>query len=61
MTSIVEDAPLGELDYVEVADVDTLRPLDAVSGPCRLFGAIRFGRARLIDNEAAAPRDHHDR
>ncbi len=48
----IEAAPLGELDYVEVADPDTLQPA-VVAGPdVRLFGALRFGRARLIDNVA---------
>jgi pantoate--beta-alanine ligase len=44
--------PLGELDYVEVADPRTLRPLRVVDRGSRLFGAVRFGRARLIDNVA---------
>lgn len=46
----IESAPLGELDYVEVADPDTLEPLREVGERSRLFGAVRFGRARLIDN-----------
>lgn len=50
MAGIVRDAPLGHLDYVEVADPTTLRPLGVVGGRARLFGAVRFGRARLIDN-----------
>jgi pantoate--beta-alanine ligase len=55
MASIVTAAPLGELDYVEVADPVTLRPVDRITSDVRLFGAVRFGRARLIDNEAARP------
>lgn len=55
MAAVVAGASEGELDYVEVADPATLAPLAAVSGPCRLFGAVRFGSARLIDNVAAAP------
>lgn len=42
--------PLAELDYVEVADPSTLRPLDRCGPGARIFGAVRFGRARLIDN-----------
>ena len=42
--------PLGELDYVDVVDPDTLAPLDRARRRARLFGAVRFGRARLIDN-----------
>ena len=50
MAAEIESAPLGELDYVEVADPDTLMPLRKADERSRLFGAVRFGRARLIDN-----------
>jgi pantoate--beta-alanine ligase len=52
MRSVIEAAPLGTLDYVEVADPDTLQPEAVASRGSRLFGAVRFGRARLIDNLA---------
>lgn len=53
MARTIRAAPLGELDYVEVVDPQTLTP-EAVCGPSsRLFAAVRFGRARLIDNLAA--------
>jgi pantoate--beta-alanine ligase len=56
MADVIRSAPLGELDYVEVADPDTLAPLEAAGPDARLFGAVRFGRARLIDNiSAGAP------
>jgi pantoate--beta-alanine ligase len=50
MRAEIQAAPLGELDYVEVADPDTLAPLQVAHDRARLFGALRFGRARLIDN-----------
>jgi len=50
MAGIIDAAPLGELDYVEVADADTLEPQARCDHRSRLFGAVRFGRARLIDN-----------
>ena len=53
MAELIDAAPLGELDYVEVADPDTLVPLVVAAPGARLFGAVRFGRARLIDNIAA--------
>ncbi len=53
MADVIRAAPLGELDYVEVADPDTLAPLEAAGPHARLFGAVRFGRARLIDNISA--------
>ena len=50
MGSMIDAAPYARLDYVEVADATTLQP-QTVAGPTsRLFGAVRFGRARLIDN-----------
>ncbi len=55
MASIIEAAPLGALDYLEVADPTSLEALSVLTGPCRLLGAVRFGRTRLIDNVAAVP------
>ena len=49
---------VADLDYVEVVDADTLQEVDPLTGKLRLLAAVRFGRARLIDNEgatAAAP------
>lgn len=54
MRSEIQAAPLGKLDYVEVADPDTLAPLSVATVHARLFGAVRFGRARLIDNVGVA-------
>jgi pantoate--beta-alanine ligase len=54
MANVVGAEPLAALDYVEVADPETLEPLVRCDAGARLFGAARFGRARLIDNVAAA-------
>ena len=43
--------PLANVDYVSVADGDTLGELDVVDGPALLSLAVRFGPTRLIDNE----------
>jgi pantoate--beta-alanine ligase len=50
MANIIEAEPLATLDYVEVADPHTLQPATAVEGELRLLGAMRIGKARLIDN-----------
>jgi pantoate--beta-alanine ligase len=50
MTDLVDAEALAALDYVEVADPDSLEPLERCDRSARLFGAVRFGRARLIDN-----------
>ncbi len=52
MADTIRSAPAGELDYVDVVDPVTLAPLDRAHRGARLFGAVRFGRARLIDNLA---------
>ncbi|WP_208027595.1 pantoate--beta-alanine ligase [Rhabdothermincola sediminis] len=50
MAGIVEAEPLAQLDYAEVVDAATLRPVDPLAGPVRLLVAARFGRTRLLDN-----------
>jgi len=57
MADVVQTQRAGVLDYVEVADPVTLAPLDVARSDARLFGAVRFGRARLIDNISAAEPD----
>lgn len=54
MAGLIDDTPLGELDYLEVVDPLTLSPVAVADTSCRLFGAVRFGRARLIDNIAVS-------
>jgi pantoate--beta-alanine ligase len=47
---VINEAPLARIDYVEVADAETLNPIDAVSGNSVLLLAVFFGKTRLIDN-----------
>jgi len=53
MRDLITAEPLAQLDYAEVVDASTLRPVDPLRGELRLLAATRFGRARLIDNEGA--------
>jgi pantoate--beta-alanine ligase len=46
--------PLATVDYVSVADGETLAELDRIDGPALLSLAVRFGTTRLIDNEPLA-------
>jgi pantoate--beta-alanine ligase len=39
-----------EVDYLEVVDARTLQPVEPLGGELRLLAAVRFGRARLLDN-----------
>jgi pantoate--beta-alanine ligase len=50
MAAVVAGQPLGRLDYVAVVDAESLAVPDVLSGNLRLLAAVRFGRARLIDN-----------
>ena len=48
---VLQGEPLVEgIDYVSVADPSTLEELDNVQGPAMVSVAVRFGKARLIDN-----------
>ena len=47
---ILNEAPLARIDYAEVADAETLKPVE-ISGPNSvLLLAVFFGKTRLIDN-----------
>jgi pantoate--beta-alanine ligase len=50
MAEIIEAEPLAELDYAEVVAADSFTVPDPLAGDLRLLAAVRFGRARLIDN-----------
>jgi pantoate--beta-alanine ligase len=50
MAGIIEAEPLARLDYAAVVDADSFLVPDPLTGNLRLLAAVRFGRARLIDN-----------
>jgi len=43
--------PLATVEYVSIADAETLEELDRIGGPALISLAVRFGTTRLIDNE----------
>ncbi len=47
---LASDAPSGEIDYVSIVDPHTLREVENTSGPVVAALAVKFGKARLIDN-----------
>ncbi len=53
MSDLIDAEPLASLDYVAVVDATSLRPPAPLAGDLRLLGAVRFGKARLIDNVGA--------
>ncbi|MBW7836569.1 MAG: pantoate--beta-alanine ligase [Sphingomonadales bacterium] len=48
-------AGFNAVEYVELRDSDTLRPITEVKRPARLLAAARVGNTRLIDNMAVLP------
>ncbi len=50
MTSLIQQQPLVNIDYVSIADTKTLDELDTVSPPTLVSLAVRIGKTRLIDN-----------
>ncbi len=53
MADLINAEPLADLDYAEVVDARTLQGVDPLAGELRLLAAVRFGKARLIDNLGA--------
>lgn len=56
MRAVLAAEPLANVEYVSVADGETLRELETVGGPALLSLAVRFGTTRLIDNEPLGAR-----
>ncbi len=52
---LASQAPLGEVDYIEIVDPETMAAVEEISAPVLLALAVRFGRARLIDNMPVDP------
>jgi len=50
MTSLIQKEPLARIDYVSIADANTLEELDVIDRPALASLAITIGKTRLIDN-----------
>ncbi|MER3401645.1 MAG: pantoate--beta-alanine ligase [Thermoflexus sp.] len=50
MREVLRGEPLARVDYVSVADPETLEELSRVEGPALLSLAVYIGNTRLIDN-----------
>jgi len=50
MTSLIQKEPLAQIDYVSIADAETLEELNLLDRPAVASLAVRIGKTRLIDN-----------
>jgi pantoate--beta-alanine ligase len=51
---VIKEAPLARIDYVQIADAETLKPVETVGPNSVLLLAVFFGKTRLIDNTRLA-------
>jgi len=50
MIDLIQSEPLATIDYVSIADAETLDELDTVTPPALVSLAVKIGKTRLIDN-----------
>jgi pantoate--beta-alanine ligase len=50
ITVLIKKQPLADINYVSIADIETLDELDTIKPPALVSLAVRIGKTRLIDN-----------
>ena len=50
MVTLINEEPLAKIDYVSIADQNTLEELPTIDRPALTSLAVRIGKTRLIDN-----------
>jgi pantoate--beta-alanine ligase len=50
MTALISKEPLAKIEYVSIADTQTLEELPEIDRPALVSLAVRIGKTRLIDN-----------
>jgi pantoate--beta-alanine ligase len=50
MASLIEHEPFANIDYISIADPETLQEIDVIDRPALVSLAVRIGGTRLIDN-----------
>ncbi len=50
MTELIREEPLADIDYISIADAETLEELYTVRAKALVSMAVKFGSTRLIDN-----------
>jgi pantoate--beta-alanine ligase len=54
----IRQKPQAAIDYISVADVETLEELETIDRPALVSLAVRIGSTRLIDNVTVSPPSH---
>ena len=50
MRELIQKEPLATIDYISIADPETLEEMDEVRAPALVSLAVKIGKTRLIDN-----------
>jgi pantoate--beta-alanine ligase len=50
MVELIQQKPLGKIEYISIADASTLRELDKAESPAVISLGVKFNKTRLIDN-----------
>ncbi len=50
MINLIHKEPLADIDYVSIANAETLDELDTITPPALFSLAVKIGKTRLIDN-----------
>jgi pantoate--beta-alanine ligase len=52
---VLNDHPEVRVEYLEIVGPEDMQPVDEITGPVRVAGAIWIGKTRLIDNILCVP------
>lgn len=50
MRKVIKSQKISRIDYVEIVDIDSLKPVKKIKGRLLICLAVFFGKTRLIDN-----------
>jgi pantoate--beta-alanine ligase len=50
MSMLIDKEPLANIDYISVADTETLKEIHHINTAALVSMAVKFGKTRLIDN-----------
>lgn len=50
MTELIKKQPLANIDYISIADNETLEELDVIRPPALVSLVVKIGKPRLLDN-----------